>query len=367
MRSSLRAALFAALVVVSAPFIAAPAAVGGPGPGYFASDNVEWVANIPIHAQTAGAAMNGKYLYVTDQLELVIYDLSDPLLPIPVGELPLPQDPYYVEESLNTNGEILLISSLGSLKVVDVTDKSAPKIIGELAGYNPHTISCVLDCTWAYGSDGEIVDLREPEVPSIAGHWPGNGHDVTEVRPGIVVTSSNPILMLDAREDPAHPRVIAAAAPPDERFIHSNDWPRAGKDLFLLVGGESGPPQCDDNSAAFMTWDATSWKRTHSFKMIDELRVDSGLPTDGRMPYAIFCAHWFDTHPSFKNGGLVAMAWYENGTHFFKVSDKGKLSEVGYFLPLGGEASAPYWVTDEILYVLDYQRGLDILRWTGKV
>jgi hypothetical protein len=60
------------------------------------------------------------------------------------------------------------------------------------------------------------------------------------------------------------------------------------------------------------------------------------------------------------------MAWYEHGTRFLKVNGKGKISSEGYFLPVGGATSAAYWINDKILYAVDYQRGIDILRWTGK-
>ena len=60
------------------------------------------------------------------------------------------------------------------------------------------------------------------------------------------------------------------------------------------------------------------------------------------------------------------MGWYEHGTRFLRVSSKGKISEVGYFLPAGGSTSAAYWVGRNIVYAVDYNRGLDILRFTGK-
>jgi hypothetical protein len=76
--------------------------------------------------------------------------------------------------------------------------------------------------------------------------------------------------------------------------------------------------------------------------------------------------HWFEAHPSFKNGGLVAMASYENGTRFLKIGKDGKITEVGFFEPLGGATSAPHWAPDgRTVYAIDYQRGLDVLRWNG--
>jgi hypothetical protein len=58
----------------------------------------------------------------------------------------------------------------------------------------------------------------------------------------------------------------------------------------------------------------------------------------------------------------VAVGWYEHGTRFLQVSKAGKVKETGWYLPAATTASAAYWRTSSIVYVLDYQRGLDILR-----
>lgn len=96
-------------------------------------------------------------------------------------------------------------------------DKALPALAGRLAGTDEHTITCVLDCTWAYGSGGAIVDLRQPSAPRLAGDWrdaipggPGTQHDVTEVAPGFVLTSSKNMTLLDVH-DPAAPKIVAQA------------------------------------------------------------------------------------------------------------------------------------------------------------
>lgn len=361
-----------ALMVVSQGAYAAPLSGidSGPSPGGFASDNVEWIKHHPLEIDTSGARIIGDYLYITTSRGLSIYDLSDPLDPSLTGFVPLPQEPYLAEEDVDTNGTILLISSIDSLYVIDVEDKSNPAVIGELPGGEQHTWSCVLDCTYAYGSGGMIADLRDPTAPKTVGDWKegspaGQSHDVTEVKPGFVLTSSQPLLLLDARRNPAKPRTIAVGGNQDGRFIHSNLWPRGMKDRFFLVGGETSGPSCDgEGSGQFMTWDARNWKKTKTFKVIDEYRVTNGLPTDGNAPANLFCTHWFDTHPDYRNGGIVSMAWYEHGTRFFNITKKGKIKEAGYFIPLAGSTSAAYWVNDEILYTADYNRGIDILRYT---
>jgi hypothetical protein len=62
---------------------------------------------------------------------------------------------------------------------------------------------------------------------------------------------------------------------------------------------------------------------------------------------------------------LVAAGWYEHGTRFMAVDQKtGRISQVGYFQPLRGSASAAYWIGHtNYVYVIDYQRGIDILKF----
>jgi hypothetical protein len=79
-------------------------------------------------------------------------------------------------------------------------------------------------------------------------------------------------------------------------------------------------------------------------------------------------AHWFTV-----NGNIVAQAWYAQGTRFIDVSDPEHPKQVGYFrVPRGtagvtaGSASAPYW-HNGLVYVADYNRGVDVLRFDGTI
>jgi hypothetical protein len=357
-----------------------PAARSTPVPPGFATSNVEWLANVPLHVDSAGARVVGHYLYASDSRQITIYDISNPELPVPVSETPLPEIPYFAQEDLETNGKILVIGQgrdtgnvTDTLFVFDVTNKVLPRLLTAYQGASSHTISCILDCTYLYNSNGQIVDLREPESPKVVGDWRkgvkflASGHDVTEVAPGLVVTSSNPVLYLDARRDPAHPKLLAKGTAKDGRFVHANLWPNKGKDRFLLVGGETGAGGCaDEDAGAFMTWETTGSARSKTFRMVDEWRPPDSLPTEGGFPTGTYCTHWFTTRPGYRNGGIVAEGWYEHGTRFLNVSPKGRISEVGWFIPAGTTASAAYWVTKDLLYLIDYNRGLDIVRFHDK-
>ena len=378
-----RIGLLLAAVVLTA--FGAPAGAG-PTTGGLASDNVEHVRHVPIAQNGVGGRLIGKWFYMNDQNKVMIFDTSNPEDPQLAGYVAMPQEWQFSREDLDGNGKILIVPNTavgfadgdpsGSLTnavyIIDVEDKSNPQIISKVPSAAEHTISCILNCKWAYGSGGSIIDLRDPANPVLREEKWGDGlpaqggHDVEEVAPGLIVTSTQPLMLLDARKDPVHPKVLALGKNDDNRYIHGARWPHEMGDRFLLVAGETTfNLKCSATSGAFMTWDATKWRKNKTFTMIDEYRVVNGTYVDGNPAAQRNCtSHWFEEHPDFRNGGTVAGAFYDHGTRFFDVNSKGKITEAGYFMAYAGQASAAYWVTDELVYVVDYNRGLDILRYS---
>lgn len=349
-------------------------AASGPSAGGLSSPNVEWIRHVPIAVDGVGGRLVGAHFYVNDQNKIMIFDVSAPEDPQLTGVLAMPQEPLFGREDLDTNGSILLAPNRGNLHVVDVRDKANPRILSTVAGAGEHTNSCVLDCTWAYGSEGGIVDLRDPLHPKrLSIRWTfgkpaGGGHDVTEVSPGIVLTATQPIMLLDARADPMFPTLLATGSSSDGRFIHTVRWARGGADPIMLAGGETNfQPRCHASTGAFMTWDARTWQQDGKFRMLAQHRMSNGTFTDGRPPAnAVGCsAHWFEPHPSFAGGGIVAATFFEHGTRFLRIGTDGSIAEEGWFEPFAGSTGAAYWITDEIVYAVDYARGMDVLRFTG--
>ncbi len=372
-----------------------------PSTGGFSSKNVEYEGfiefeaggGLPIATNPAvpanpeiltatGANIRGDYLYLTSWKNISIYDISDPLNPKltavePIGFM-------FENENVATNGEILLFSESlpgDALHVYDVSDKTDIKEISTVEGAGDHTTTCVLGCEWAYGSDGSITDLRDPSNPKlmkrdwhkVTGLNEDGAHDVTEYRDGFLVTSpiSGAFQILDVR-NPLFPKVLGRGAhpQPDDFLFHSGVWPRHGYDEFVVMQGEMNfKPRCDRGQGPVMTYRATNVpdSNKYRFEMVDRYRVKNGTYADGAPAVnALGCsAHWFEVHPTWKDGGMLAAGYYEHGTHFLNVAGDGQITRRGYFLPAAGSTSAAYWINRNVVYAVDYTRGIDILRYTG--
>lgn len=383
------------LVAAAAPGLADAGPTGSPGPGYVKTDNVEHLLTLPLDTDSIGARVFEGNFYLRTAKGVTIYDTANPELPTPKGFVAVPATPNQERENIDTNGEILVTGQAydGILYVIDVTNKTTPTIISATRGAADHTNTCALDCTFVYGSEGTITDLRDPKAPKVVGSWFGPGsqardegvtgsHDLTEVQPGLLATASNPVLWMDVREDPLAPTVRARGNLPDSRYMHGIEWPNGGTDRFLLAGSETSLG-CQAELGSFVVWDTLPVRAGEpdeplaedyrvdlavapSFTRTGQYTLDRGLPTEleGEAPASQHCGHWFTEHPDFADGGLVAMGWYTSGVRFLEVTQDGAVEERGFWQPLPGVSSAAFWVSEDIVWVTDYTaRGIDVLRF----
>lgn len=355
------------------------------------SKNFELVNSVTIGGiSVGGQAVGDTYFVASWQTGLRSYDISDPENPVELDHLP--EVSHNENEDLATNGKILLLSkfnradAVNHLAVIDVSDPKNMKVIATLAGAGSHTMECLYDCKWAYGSsskvasDGIIVDLRNPEKPKLLDKlWSDvtgvRAHDVTEVRPGLVVTSSSPMFALDTT-DPENPKILQNTDPKAPHTGHNNIWPRGGKDRFLLSASEtSANGRCelysDDDGRTLQAWDTRGW-RTGGFKPAGTYTLDhsEGHPPVDALGVQGCSAHWAHEQPGFKNGGLVAMAAWSHGVRLLEVSRAGDIKEVGWFLKDVHGAVDVEWVTDRIIYVIEDGGGVggfDVIKYTGKL
>ena len=363
-------------------------------------------------------------LYVTSLHGLSIYDISTPELPLLMGHLEMP---HWENEdvAVSADGSTVLIThdqvvsqSTPGLLVIDASIPQAPLVTSRL-DRTSHTVTCVDDaCDWVYTSAGDIYDLRDKAAPIVAGSWESEavtqigrglrqgGHDLNVDAAGLVTTDTLPRLVLDPT-DPLHPVVVGHSAiqktgdhediAGETAYQHNNHRPRAdqygsggsasglGPGELLLSNGETNfTGFCNGTTnGPFATWDMTGFDSGQDIEPIEVFRpVNSNLDADdqpwldGNPAFNVLgCSgHWFDhtdvdggPTPAPRDGSgdiLVAASWYEHGTRFLQVDDAtGDITEVGFFQPVMGSSFAAYWATDDIAYVVDSVRGVDILRF----
>jgi len=335
-------------------------------------------------------------LFVTSGKNFTIYDISDPAHPKTMGTIA--HSLAWEGEEVPTNGRVLVISTDyysvdspecvqalapdGCIQIYDVTDPANPVRTGVIPEAN-HTAECALSCKYIYGSAGTIVDATDIHAPRKIGNWidvlkqegvtEKSCHHIRELRPGILLSACMPFVAMSINASdggsPAHPVVLATGDSP--RFVHSARWPRRGHDRFALIGGENNfTGRCERNQSTFATYRAPArlGGAADKFVKVDEIAPVNGTYTDGNAPAGeLGCSvHWFQEHPSFHNGGLVALAEYENGVKFLQVKPDGTIKQQGYFVAAASSASSPKWAPDgRTVYVVDYHRGLDIIRYDG--
>lgn len=393
------------------------------------TDNVDYLGRFPEHTGTAGGRLHGDVFFVTDPRGVYAYDVSDPADPALLGSLELYQTGLgaaLAQEDPDTNGEILLLDGAASptggaqLTIVDVSDPTSLSVLSTVP-LTAHTWNCITgidaegevnSCAYAYSREGYIVDLTDPANPEQLEGWreqvdfgttgPGSrnpfySHDLTEVRPGLVMTAGSSSILMDT-SDPANP-VELTRIDQQQRFngtglgFHSVEWADGGQDPILVAGTEIAPSgqtntagsDCVDDNSVIETWDASA--------ILDGLAAyDEGATVDeafagreftkldafdaggrgifllgGAPAHVLYCAHWMEQAPDFAGGtGRIAVSYYDRGTRFVEVGADGEMSEIGWMVPAEGYSGSVQWIgsdeSGDILYVMDYRRGLEVLR-----
>jgi hypothetical protein len=410
---------------VSALALAAVGAVGSSTsadalPGTWTSPNVEHLLNIPDAAAVSAKFVNdadgkARWMYLSTWQGLSIYDVSNPALPLLTAKLPLPN---FENEDIDGNANIAIVSTDGLtggvVYIIDTTNKRLPVIKStyvaeEGAG---HTSNCVDNCErYIYTATGErlnVVDIADPANPKITlVDWDpavGPAHDVDQDEAGIVWMTgynggagfaihpltegvSDAIRLKTAGASPTNPVKITdmvvngvnvGSDPAVNDFILHNSKrelgtsytqtrgaSRIGSGGVLAVTEEDYVPNCE-GQGRFHTFDATgSVTKGEPLELLDTFKLAEGTldPVAGeRALGTVFCsAHWFTVKDN-----IVAIGWYGAGTRFLDISDPRDIRQVGYAVSVDQQTWASYWVpgSDNIVYSVDVERGLDVLRFT---
>jgi hypothetical protein len=287
-----------------------------------------------------------------------------------------------------------LQQSASKVEVGDLwTDAEGNPTVREF-GWSTHDVQVdEAGYAWVVGGDGTVAfDVRPGSYPVPDKPYP---QSLLEPR---LVARTGPAALNDGDpfDDPTAPDPDNSKDTVND-FIHHNSWrPDANEfssrpdaelndtgvrpgelvliteeDIWSRASASTTPGGCE-TQGSFQTWqvkqlgapgpdDGTvanldSW--TTEFN--EAIQGDEDPFGRDVVPTKGFCSsHYFS-----ERDGLVAVAWYEQGTRLLDVSDPSDIKQVAYFLPPGGTTWAAYWSpTDpDIVYAVDNNRGVDVLR-----
>ena len=313
----------------------------------------------------------------------------------------------------------------GAVHIIDVSVPHAMHQVGFFLLPAGHTSTCVNRCDFLWtggpyanaqtqpGFTGRPIyatDVRDPldpvpcPEPIDTGRNDGvtdYAHDVQVDANGVAWVSGaggvrgywtegehyNPLTEQEETATACDPIPYAGGGTPAEatpsRFMH-NAW----RDVNATIPGEDDPATPQDetkgmvlygteenltsscaSSGRFATYDlrgslnGEGWNHDpdEPFRM---RALDTFTPQGQEGSTGCASAHYLDD----RGDGIVAYAFYGQGTRFLDVSDPKDIRQIGYFRPDGGNVWAPYWRQvdgTDYVFVADNSRGIDILRFTG--
>jgi hypothetical protein len=169
---------------------------------------------------------------------------------------------------------------------------------------------------------------------------------------GKIISPNDPNYTFD--HNSWHPlRSIGGFAPGELLFVTDEDFgdtcADAGRLLIVSLRG---------------SYHGEGWRSTpdHPFRLT--VIGDWGpVGSPAEQPNTDCSAHFFEPLPGVGNGNILVQAFYGQGTRFIDFSDPRHPTQVGYFIPHGGEAATPAY-HDGLIYAAQYSGGVDVLRFT---
>ena len=393
-----------------------------PPPGAI-SANVEYVTTLPEMRTAISVNFIGSTMFVSTQTGLFSYDVANPRAPRLLGALP--QEIWENEDvDVDPVRKLVFISRdprpapglpasalpKGSIAIVDVGNPAAMVVRNVVVLDTGHTTTCVSKCQWlwtggpaAYTGPGAPdttwkgrpimgTDLRDPANPKLCPApidlKRNNGttdyaHDVQVDKQGIAWVSGrggvrgywtsgrhrNPLTGKVETADGCRPIPYGGGgtALGSSGSLMHNAWHNAayavdGRRGDVLIGTEENITSSCETSGRAATFDlkgsytGAGWKPGHRLRTLS-----TWTPEGVEGATACASAHYFAD----RGDGVLAWAFYGQGTRFLDVSNPRRIRQVGYYRPDGASAWAAYFHKGYV-YVADNARGIDVLRFAGK-
>lgn len=412
----LRLLVVALLLLPLAPASAAPEPPAGD-----ISPGITFLANLPELKTAISLNFIGSTMFASTVTGIYSYDVSDPAAPQRLGALP-----QYIWENEDVDvdpvRELLFLSRdprgfttpatsafpYGAIQVIDVSDPRRMQQKSTVLLPGGHTTTCVDGCryTWTGGPSPGLgqptdwkgrpifgTDMRDPSRP-VACPEPidvGRNDGVTDYAHDVQVDAAG-VAWVSGRggvrgywvngrhRDPRDgKRKTATGCAPvpyagggtelgSSGALMHNSWhnPRLaveGRRGDVLMVTEENITSACSTAGRFATYDLKGSYRGEGFGGTGHrLReLDTWTPEDQPGANGCASAHYFAD----RGDGVVAIAFYGQGTRLLDVRNPKDIRQVGFYRPEDANTWAAYWRPGGHLFVADFERGVDVLRIGG--
>ena len=410
-------ALAGAVLAPVSPSHAAP-------PAGAISGNVQYVTTLPELATAISLNFIGNTMFASTQAGLFSYDVSNPKAPKLLGVLP-----HEIWENEDVDVDVarklvfisrdprpapgLPASSLpkGMIEIVDVSDPAKMTVKNVVVLDGGHTTSCVEKCKWlwtggpsAYTGPGTTqqgwkgrpiygTDLRDPANPKACAKpidlarndgVTDYSHDVQVDAKGIAWVSGrggvrgyrtsgkhrDPVTGKTRVADGCNPipyagggTEIGREGPLMHNALRNPSYAVDGRRGDVLIATEENLTSSCETSGKAATFDLKGTYAGAGWKAKEHRMRELGTwtPEDATGATACASAHYVAD----RGDGVLAWAFYGQGTRFLDVSNPRRIRQVGYFRPDDASTWAAYFHKGYV-FVADNTRGVDVIRFTGK-
>jgi hypothetical protein len=135
---------------------------------------------------------------------------------------------------------------------------------------------------------------------------------------------------------------------------------------MVLYGTEENVTTDCPSAGRFATYDLRGSLNGEGWKDIDQTKfrlraLDTWTPESQPGSDGCASAHYFTD----RGNGVLAYAFYTQGTRFIDVKNPKNIRQIGYFRPDDANTWAAYWHNGYV-FIADNARGVDIIRFAGK-
>ena len=187
----------------------------------------EFVAIVPTTERVLGVAIHSDRAYFVDGLAINVVDVSDPDIPQKIGYLLTPGfEARRVDLGVTDLGvNEAYVADRGGLRVYDVRDPSALRMIGTVPLFNAHGLSVALPNVFVASGDLglQVVDASNPDKPVLIGGVK------TDFATDVAASGSLANLIADGRmvnidiSDPANPIFLGELTSPEVVDVAGGD------------------------------------------------------------------------------------------------------------------------------------------------